>query len=122
MIKNGHFKTAAFQLHQVTEKLYACALLTCTNYLPKSHNIEKLSKLCAQIDPEFKATFPLDNKFHRRSFHRLQRAYIEARYSEHFEITGEELDYLAGEVVKLKGVVERVCQGRIDASQADSEL
>ncbi|WP_159440405.1 hypothetical protein [Vibrio quintilis] len=52
----------------------------------------------------------------------LQRAYIEARYSEHFEITIEELDYLAGEVVKLKEVVARVCQERIDASQADSEL
>ncbi|WP_159440390.1 HEPN domain-containing protein [Vibrio quintilis] len=91
-------------------------------YLPKSHNIEKLSKLCAQIDPEFKTIFPLDNKFHRRSFRRLQRAYIEARYSEHFEITIEELDYLAGKVVKLKGAVERFCQGKIYASQADSEL
>ncbi|WP_370738789.1 HEPN domain-containing protein [Vibrio quintilis] len=96
--KGSRLKKAAFELHQATEHLYACALLTCTNYLAKSHNIEKLSKLCAQIDPEFKTIFPLDNKFHRRCFRRLQRAYIEARYSEHVEITGQELDYLAGEV------------------------
>ncbi|CAM3806325.1 HEPN domain protein [Vibrio aerogenes CECT 7868] len=113
MVKNGHYKTAAFQLHQVTEKFYACTLLTCTNYLPKSHNIEKLGKLCAQIDPEFKTILPLDSKFHRRSFRRLQRAYIEARYSEHYQITEDELDYLAGEVLKLKGLVERVCLARI---------
>ncbi|SHO56338.1 HEPN domain-containing protein [Vibrio quintilis] len=107
--KRSRLKKAAFELHQATEHLYACALLTCTNYLPKSHNIEKLGKLCAQIDPQFQTIFPLENKFHRRSFRRLQRAYIEARYSEHFEITTEELDYLAGEVDKLKGLVEGVC-------------
>ncbi|MEI8634823.1 HEPN domain-containing protein [Vibrio sp. PP-XX7] len=112
MAENRRLKTAAFQLHQVTEKLFACTLLVCTNYLPKSHNIERLGKLCAQIDPEFADIFPLDNKFHRRCFRRLQRAYIEARYSEHYEITMEELDYLQGEVGKLKGVVERVCRGR----------
>ncbi|MEI8634956.1 HEPN domain-containing protein [Vibrio sp. PP-XX7] len=108
------YSIAAFMLHQATERLFACTLLVCTNYLPKSHNIEKFGKLCAQIDPEFADIFPMENKFHRRSFRRLQRAYIDARYSEHYEITVEELDYLAGEVAKLKGVVERVCQGRID--------
>ncbi|MEI8633093.1 hypothetical protein P4S72_15905 [Vibrio sp. PP-XX7] len=71
---------------------------------------KNLGKLCAQIDPEFTSILPLDNKFHRRSFRRLQRAYIEARYSEHYEITVEELDYPQGEVEKLKGLV-RVCVG-----------
>ncbi|USP15706.1 HEPN domain-containing protein [Vibrio gazogenes] len=104
---------AAFMLHQVTERYLACTLLTCTNYLPKSHNIEKLSKLCAQIDAEFTTIFPLDNKFHRRSFRRLQRAYIEARYSEHYEITEEELHYLATEVQRLQALTERVCRERI---------
>ncbi|WNJ97255.1 HEPN domain-containing protein [Vibrio ruber] len=107
---------AAFELHQSTERFLACVLLTCTNYLPKSHNIEKLSKLCAQIEPEFKTIFPLDNKFHRRSFRRLQRAYIEARYSEHYEITAEELAYLEGKVLQLKAVVERVCLARINGA------
>ncbi|SHG17674.1 HEPN domain-containing protein [Vibrio gazogenes] len=107
---------AAFDLHQATERFLACVLLTCTNYLPKSHNIEKLSKLCAQIEPEFKTIFPLDNKFHRRCFRRLQRAYIEARYSEHYEITEEELAYLEGRVLQLKALVERVCLARIDSA------
>ncbi len=107
---------AAFELHQSTERFLACVLLTCTNYLPKSHNIEKLSKLCAQIEPEFKMIFPLDNKFHRRSFRRLQRAYIEARYSEHYEITVEELAYLEGRVLQLKALVERVYLARIDSA------
>ncbi|KUI98161.1 hypothetical protein VRK_28620 [Vibrio sp. MEBiC08052] len=105
---------AAFNLHQATERLFACTLLTCTNYLPKSHNIEKLGNLCVQIDPAFAEIFPMDNKFHRRSFRRLQRAYIDARYSAHYEITEEELNYLVAEVQRLLGLVERVCRERIE--------
>ncbi|SMS02328.1 HEPN domain protein [Vibrio mangrovi] len=106
-------REAVFDLHQTTERLFSCTLLVCTNYLPKSHNIEKLGKFCAQIDPAFAEIFPMDNKFHRRSFRRLQRAYIDARYSEHYEITEEELDYLATEVQRLQKLTERVCGERI---------
>ena len=105
--------SAAFMLHQVVEKLYACVLLTCSNYLPKTHNIEKLQHLCIQIDPEFTGLFPLDTKVHRRSFRRLQRAYVEARYSMHYEIAEEELVYLESEVMKLKALVEKVCQAQL---------
>ncbi|MEI8633594.1 HEPN domain-containing protein [Vibrio sp. PP-XX7] len=78
-------------------------MLTLTNYLPKTHNIEKLKKFCADQDLAFADIFPMDDKFHRRSFRRLQRAYIDARYSMHYEITEEELAYLGSEVpVRLK--------------------
>ncbi|WP_044617248.1 HEPN domain-containing protein [Gynuella sunshinyii] len=113
MMQKSHLKTAAFHLHQVAEKALSCTLLTCTSYLPKTHNIEKLQHLCIQIDPEFTGLFPLDTKFHRRSFRRLQRAYVEARYSLHYEITEEELKYLESEVNKLKALVEKVCQTRL---------
>ncbi|MDW6092232.1 HEPN domain-containing protein [Vibrio rhizosphaerae] len=104
---------SAFQLHQATERFFACTLLVCTNYLPKTHNIESLRSMCAQQDPAFAELFPMENKFHRRSFQRLKRAYIDARYSEHYEITAEELTYLQSEVDKLREVTERVCRGRI---------
>jgi uncharacterized protein len=105
---------SAFNLHQATERFFACLLLTLTNYLPKTHNIEKLKKYCAEQDLAFADIFPMDDKFHRRSFRRLQRAYIDARYSMHYEITVEELNYLAEEVENLKALVERVCQARVD--------
>ncbi|MEI8632667.1 HEPN domain-containing protein [Vibrio sp. PP-XX7] len=104
---------AAFQLHQATERFFACTLLTLTNYLPKTHNIEKLKKFCADQDLAFADIFPMDDKFHRRSFRRLQRAYIDARYSMHYEITEEELAYLATEVENLKTLVEKVCLERL---------
>ncbi|WP_082070753.1 HEPN domain-containing protein [Gynuella sunshinyii] len=91
--------------------MYACVLLTGSNYLPKTHNIEKLQYFCMQVDPEFTGIFPFDSN--RRCFRRLQRAYIDARYSEHYEITEEELKYLASEVIKLKALVEKICQAHL---------
>jgi len=38
---------AAFELHQVVERLYTAILLVFTTYRPKLHNIEKLGKLAA---------------------------------------------------------------------------
>ncbi|WP_059123263.1 HEPN domain-containing protein [Vibrio sp. MEBiC08052] len=114
MLENKYFNYAAFQLHQVTERLFACTLLVCTNYLPKTHNLESLRSMCAQQAPAFAELFPMENKFHRRSFQRLKRAYIDARYSEHYEISAEELVYLQSEVEKLRQMTERVCRGRIE--------
>ncbi|MDW6004184.1 HEPN domain-containing protein [Vibrio mangrovi] len=108
-IEKAYVNKAAFELHQAAERFFACTLLVLTNYLPKTHNIEKLKKYCAEQDLAFADIFPMDDKFRRRSFRRLQRAYIDARYSMHYEITEAELVYLQGEVEKLKGLVERVC-------------
>ncbi|MEI8634414.1 hypothetical protein P4S72_25105 [Vibrio sp. PP-XX7] len=40
-------------------------------------------------------------------------AYVEGRYSDHYEITEEELTYLAEEVVKLKALVAEICLARL---------
>jgi len=113
-ISKEWLKQAAFQLHQATERYFACALLVCTNYLPKTHNIEHLRSLCAQQDPGFATLFPADSKFHRRSFQRLKRAYVDARYSEHYEITREELNWLSEEVSRLQAMTKDVCERKLN--------
>ncbi len=50
----------------------------------------------------------------RRCFELLKRVYIDARYSEHYKITEEELEWLAGEVEKLKGAVSQFCLTHIE--------
>ncbi|TBR41573.1 HEPN domain-containing protein [Marinomonas agarivorans] len=111
----GKLKKAAFELHQATERFFACTLLVCTNYLPRTHNIEHLRSLCAQQNPEFATLFPADNKDHRRSFQLLKRAYVDGRYSEHYSITLDELNYLADEVEKLQRITEATCKARIES-------
>jgi len=49
---------AAFELHQVTERLYTAVLLVFTRYKPKTHDIGKLSQLVCGLVPQFLTIFP----------------------------------------------------------------
>ncbi len=113
---DDHF--AAFMLHQTVERFYGCTLLTCTNYRPKTHSIAQLRSLCAQQDARYFDNFTSNSKFNRRSFQRLKHAYVDARYSEHYEITEEELNWLAQEVDKLQTLTEEVCKAKIASLNA----
>ncbi|WP_073606216.1 HEPN domain-containing protein, partial [Vibrio aerogenes] len=57
-ISEDELSIAAFLLHQSAERFYACTLLVFTNYLPKTHNIEKLQKYCVDQDLAFANIFP----------------------------------------------------------------
>lgn len=66
---------------------------------PKTHNLTHLRSLAEHHAPELRDAWPRETKRDRTRFELLKRAYIEARYSEHYEITEEDLGWL-GERVK----------------------
>lgn len=107
------YNQAAFMLHQASERFFSCVLLVHKNYRPKSHNLKHLLSLCNQYDGRFFNTFPGHTKFQRRCFSQLKNAYIDARYSEHYSITEEELKYLEERVEKLQKLTEEICQKHI---------
>ena len=109
----GYAKEAAFDFHQTVERLYHCTLLTLTLYSPKSHRLNFLRSQCEQIAPSLIAAWPRDDRFARRCFELLRQAYVNARYSPHYEITSEELAWLGTHVAKLQTLVEAVCQKRL---------
>lgn len=111
--KEGMYKNAAFELHQATEAFYTAILLVFTGYKGKLHDIEDLGKQIAKIHPEFAYVFPMNSKDNLERFHKLKRAYIDARYKKDYSITKEDLEYLSGRVEVLKGLVERVCGERL---------
>ncbi len=116
----GSLKKAAFELHQSVERFYACVLLVFSNYRPKTHNIERLRNMAIQHtnpDSPLAAIFSGKDRFQRRSFQRLKRAYIDARYSEHYAITEEELDWLNSEANQLKEAVNTLCNHYISRLQ-----
>ena len=49
----------------------------------------------------------------RAWFELLKRAYVEARYSEHYKISEEQLAWLGDCALKLHGLVERACRKRL---------
>lgn len=108
-ISKSYNNNAAFQLHQAVERYFACILLVYTNYRPKTHNIKALYSFVTQQEEEFKTIFPQNTKLGRRNFQLLKKAYIEARYSDKYEITVDELQWLAERVEELKTLTERLC-------------
>lgn len=105
---------AAFTLHQAVERAYGCLLLACTQYLPKTHNLARLRSLARNIDTRLEAAWPSDNRLARRRFQLLKHAYVDARYSLHYKIDVEDLEWLAGCVEQLRELVALVCKERLD--------
>lgn len=114
----GNLKLAAFNLHQATERLYHCVLLVLTLYSPKSHQLKFLRSRAEGLDARLIPIWPRDNRFARRAFARLQRAYIDARYSPEYLITGEELVWLIERVRALQETVATICAERLDGSDS----
>jgi len=100
---------AAFELHQATERLYICFLLVRTLYFPRSHNIKFLRSLAEDKEPRLVEAWPRATKLDRSRFERLKRAYVEARYSETYAITAEDLNALAASIAHLRDMVVALC-------------
>lgn len=106
-------REAAFMLHQTCEASYACLLLVATFYFPRSHNLKFLRSLAEDKDRRLIDAWPRETKSDRRRFELLKRAYVEARYSPHYEITPEELTWLAERVAALLDLIKTACQERL---------
>lgn len=113
VLDTGNLKNAAFQLHQATERYLSCILLVFANYRPHTHNLKQLKSLAVLQDRRIKDIFPQETKIHRRRFELLKNAYIDARYSEHYQITEEELIWLAERVKMLQALTETLCLAKI---------
>ncbi len=110
---NGDRNHAAFMLHQACENYYHCVLLTLTLYSPKSHRIKVLRSRAEDIEGRLISAWPRDNRFSRRCFELLSRAYVEARYSPNYKISSDELEWLVEHIKQLQAIVEAVCTERL---------
>lgn len=113
LIERGDPNEAAFNLHQATERLYNCFQLVSTLYAPKSHKLNLLRSQCEQLDQRLISAWPRDTKFSQRCFELLRGAYVNARYSEHYKITVEELDWLCERIGHLQVLVKDICEERL---------
>lgn len=115
-IRDRQPRHAAFDLHQAVERLYHCVLTVLTLYSPKSHRLSVLRSHAERIAPQLIAVWPRDTRFAKRCFTRLDRAYVGARYSPAYEITGEELAWLVDRVTALQETVAAICAERLDGA------
>jgi len=109
----GWNNKAAFELHQATERLYHCLFPVRTLYSPKTHNLNQLRQLAEDIEPRLKGVWPRETKFERRCYELLREAYVKARYSRHYRISAEQLEWLSVRVELLERTVRELCEERI---------
>ena len=110
-----YFSEAAFSLHQTTENFYNTILLVLTRYKPNTHDLKKLGKRVASIEPEFLKIFPQGTEEEKRLFELLRKAYVSARYNKSYKITPEELTWLSERVNLLQAMTEEVCSKKIES-------
>lgn len=114
-IAKGYANDAAFDLHQTTERLYHCVLLVCTFYTPHVHNLGFLRTQAERIDARLIYVWPRANRKERAMFEKLKEAYVKARYSKHYKISADELQWLGEQIEELGRVVHAICLERIEA-------
>ena len=114
--ENDKTRDAAFLLHQTAERFYHCLLLTLSLYSPKSHKLNFLRSQAELLVPELIEVWPRNTKFAQRCFELLRQAYVNARYSPHYKITAEELDWLAERIDLLQRLVREACENRLVAN------
>jgi uncharacterized protein len=112
-MEDGELKNAAFHLSQAVESLYFAVLLVFTGYKPKSHNLEKIEDLVAELLPQGKSIFPKITEEQKALYNILVRAYIDARYSQDFEIEADQLNYLYENTLRLERIVKIECEKKI---------
>jgi hypothetical protein len=71
--------------------------------------------MVAGCDPAFLTVFPKATEQEKERFELLRRAYVEARYNPGYQITKEQLEYLAQRVQKLQDLTKKICEARIEA-------
>jgi len=109
----GDYVEAVFLLHQMTERLFAAILLVFTRYKPSTHDLSKLLKRVASIEPRFLEVFPKGTEQQRQRFKLLRSAYVDARYKPSYSISKEELAWLAERVAVLQQMTEHYCREKI---------
>lgn len=114
-------KRAAFELHQAVETAYACFLLVHTFYFPRSHNIKFLRSLAECTDGRLVEAWPREQRVDRRRFELLKRAYVEARYSDRFDVSAEDLEWLMTRAGYLRDLVAELCAARVAELKTKAE-
>ncbi len=109
----GWNKKAAFALHQATECLYHGILLVVTFYTPHVHNIGFLRTQAERLDRRLIDIWPQDRRFEQAAWQKLKEAYVKSRYSKHYQISDEQLAWLAARVEALGTVVHTICTERL---------
>ncbi|MNY17824.1 hypothetical protein D3C86_1511650 [compost metagenome] len=67
------------------------------------------------------AAWPREQRADRRRFELLKRAYVEARYSDQYDASAEDLEWLMARAGALRDLVADLCKSRIAELKSQAE-
>lgn len=110
----GMANDAAFLLHQAAERAYHGCILSLTLYSAKTHRLNLLRDRAEALDQRLVGIWPGSNKFERQGFDLIRRAYVEARYSDFYEVSAEHLTWMDDRVKMLQAAIQTIALERIE--------
>jgi uncharacterized protein len=98
---------AAFMLHQSAEQCLRVLLQITTDYYCNTHSIERLLRITSFLYPVLAQIFPQQTEKDKIRLQLLQKAYIDTRYKEDYNIHQQNLAIITERVVKLKELLKQ---------------
>lgn len=86
-----HHNIAAFMLHQSVEHALHVLIKARMGYYANTHNLERLFNYAGFVYPKLSDVFARESEEDKRIFMLLHKAYVDARYSDHYRISSKEL-------------------------------
>ena len=99
-------RMAAFMLHQAVEHALLTILKMTMGVKVNTHNLDKLIRYCSMIGFEASAIFPRKTEMDKKLFQLLQRAYVESRYGQDYNISYPDLIVLSNRAAGLLELVK----------------
>ncbi len=100
------YKLGAFLLHQAAEHALVGMIFAATGFRACTHNLDKLLRFAMGYSDSLGTLFPCDTEKEVQLFRLLQKAYIDARYKDDYNIKGEQLEQLSARVRKLLDIAK----------------
>ena len=92
-------------LHQATEQALGTLVKIGTGYHYCTHNIERLLRYAAMVSYQLPDIFPRKTETEKRLFSLLQKAYIDSRYKEDYNIGFTDLLELTERVRTIQDIL-----------------
>ncbi len=93
-LEHGQYEMVPFMLHQAIELTLLHAVIAISRVGIHDHSISNLLKHCGRFAPPITKLFPGDEKTETRLIAFLEASYLDARYSDHYEVVEEQLTTL----------------------------
>lgn len=119
-VRDEDYRLTAVLLHQAADRLYRCVLLVAAGYAPQTQDLGLLRSLAESAEPRLGPVWPSHRRGDRAIFAKLKNANAKARSAGDYDITEEELAWMAAQIDRLARVVRAVCSERIAMLEAEA--